>query len=87
MAPLATTYPVPQFKEEELLVNITKHVLVPEHRILSTEEKRTLLERYKVRRSLALARGQPCPPVPPWQQRSWRPDAIVARPLTRGGCA
>jgi DNA-directed RNA polymerase I, II, and III subunit RPABC1 len=30
-------------------VNITKHVLVPEHRVLSTEEKLTLLKRYKVR--------------------------------------
>ena len=37
------------FKEAELLVNITKHVLVPEHRVLSTEEKLTLLKRYKVK--------------------------------------
>ena len=37
------------FREAELLVNITKHVLVPEHRVLSTEEKLTLLKRYKVR--------------------------------------
>lgn len=31
-------------------MNITHHVLVPEHRILSPDEKRTLLDRYKVRR-------------------------------------
>lgn len=37
------------FKEAELLVNITHHVLVPKHRVLSPMEKKTLLERYKVK--------------------------------------
>jgi DNA-directed RNA polymerase I, II, and III subunit RPABC1 len=40
--------PLHQFKENELLVNITQHVLVPEHRLLTAEEKRALLNRYKV---------------------------------------
>ena len=38
---------VPQ--EAELLVNITKHTLVPQHRILTRDEKQTLLDRYKAR--------------------------------------
>ena len=38
-----------QFLESELLVNITKHELVPEHRVMSKEEKETLLERYKLK--------------------------------------
>jgi DNA-directed RNA polymerase I, II, and III subunit RPABC1 len=37
------------FQEQELLVNITKHVLVPEHQVLIPEAKRTLLQRYRLK--------------------------------------
>ncbi|MBE7179887.1 MAG: DNA-directed RNA polymerase subunit H [Terriglobus roseus] len=37
------------FHEVDLLVNITKHELVPRHVLLSKEEKRSLLERYRLK--------------------------------------
>lgn len=38
-----------QFLESELLVNITKHVMVPKHSVLPPDDKATLLRRYKVK--------------------------------------
>jgi len=37
------------FREEDLLVNISKHELVPKHILLSPEEKKGLLERYRLK--------------------------------------
>lgn len=49
IADLAHKYLFEHFKESELLVDITQHVLVPEHRLLSDEDKQELLRRYKLR--------------------------------------
>jgi DNA-directed RNA polymerase I, II, and III subunit RPABC1 len=39
------------FQEQDLLVNITHHELVPKHILLSPEEKKKLLERYRLKES------------------------------------
>ncbi|CAN6645849.1 DNA-directed RNA polymerases I, II, and III subunit RPABC1 [Trichomonascus vanleenenianus] len=39
------------FQEADLVVNITKHILVPRHIRLSEAEKRELLERYRLKES------------------------------------
>lgn len=49
LSEMAPKYYIELFQEAELLVNITQHTLVPQHRILSKEEKQTLLDRYKVK--------------------------------------
>ena len=46
-----TQIPIETFSLNELVVNITEHELVPKHILLSPEEKKTLLERYRIKDS------------------------------------
>lgn len=56
------SFRVEHFKEAELLVDITEHTLVPEHQLLSQNEKNELLKRYKLKET-QLPRIQPTDPV------------------------
>jgi DNA-directed RNA polymerase I, II, and III subunit RPABC1 len=42
---MSTEYGLEEFSESDLLVNITKHFLVPKHSIMSTEEKVALIKK------------------------------------------
>lgn len=49
MAAMAPKYVMEQFAEAELIVNITEHKLVPTHVLLSEEDKKALLSRYRLK--------------------------------------
>jgi len=51
LAEMAPKFRLEQFTETELLVNIIEHSLVPKHTRLSKEEKRALLDKYKMKES------------------------------------
>jgi DNA-directed RNA polymerase I, II, and III subunit RPABC1 len=42
---------IEQFQESELMVNITEHVLVPKHTVMTDAEKKNLLSRYHLKDS------------------------------------
>ncbi|KAJ1719563.1 DNA-directed RNA polymerases II 24 kDa polypeptide (RNA polymerase II subunit 5) [Coemansia erecta] len=46
---LSGKYRIEKFDESNLLVNITEHELVPQHRVLSEEQKREILTRYRLK--------------------------------------
>ena len=46
---MAPKYILEQFREAELMINITEHELVPEHVVMTTDEKKELLARYKLK--------------------------------------
>jgi len=59
---MAPKYILEQYLEAELLINITEHMLVPEHIVMTPEEKKELLDRYKLKES-QLPRIQQSDPV------------------------
>ena len=52
MIELQPKYKIESFMEQELLINITEHELVPMHQVLTDEEKEELLQRYKITEQL-----------------------------------
>lgn len=59
---MAPKYSLEQFREAELMINITEHELVPQHVVMTPEEKKELLQRYKLK-ELQLPRIQQSDPV------------------------
>jgi len=49
LAEIASKFLIETFREDELLVNITEHELVPKHVKLTSEEKEKLLLRYRIK--------------------------------------
>ncbi|KAJ9115721.1 hypothetical protein QFC20_001048 [Naganishia adeliensis] len=46
---MQSEYTMEDYAEADLIVNITKHFLVPKHEIMTPEEKQALLQRYRLR--------------------------------------
>jgi DNA-directed RNA polymerases I, II, and III subunit RPABC1 len=59
---MSDTIRMEHFKETELLVDITQHQLVPEHQVLTGNEKAELLQRYRLKET-QLPRIQPNDPI------------------------
>lgn len=51
LIPTVAPATIETFQESDLIVNITKHTLVPKHIRLSDDEKKELLQRYRLKES------------------------------------
>merc|ERR1711941_168018 len=81
---MAPKYILEHFLESELLINLTDHELVPEHVVMTPDEKRELLMKYKLKEN-QLMRIQAGDPVARYYGLKRGQVKIIRRRRRRAG--